>query len=149
MGEFGEEAKYVIAFDPLDGSSNIDVNVSVGTIFSIHRRLPQFERTDERQFCRAGAARRWPVIFYMGPARFWFLAGATTSMSLLWTRAWANFYSRGEKMTMPKECKIYSVNEGNFNKFQPQDRQFIVYLKDNKNVPTATSVPWSRIFTVI
>ena len=33
---------------------------------------------------------------------------------------------------MPKECKIYSVNEGNFNKFQPQDRQFIVYLKDNK-----------------
>ena len=33
---------------------------------------------------------------------------------------------------MPKECKIYSVNEGNFNKFQPQDRQFIVYLKDDK-----------------
>ncbi len=47
-------ARYVIAFDPLDGSSNIDVNVGVGTIFSVHKRLDGLSAADEKQFLQAG-----------------------------------------------------------------------------------------------
>jgi fructose-1,6-bisphosphatase I len=46
--------KYVIAFDPLDGSSNIDVNVSVGTIFSVHKRLDGLAPGDAKQFLQPG-----------------------------------------------------------------------------------------------
>lgn len=45
----GKDARYVIAFDPLDGSSNIDVNVSIGTIFSIHRRIGMVLKTSFRK----------------------------------------------------------------------------------------------------
>jgi len=46
--------KYIVHMDPLDGSSNIDVNISIGTIFSIHNRLPDIDRVDERQFLQKG-----------------------------------------------------------------------------------------------
>jgi len=55
MGDDGKDAKYIIAFDPLDGSSNIDVNVGIGTIFSIHRLRTNCERTSERQFFQKGS----------------------------------------------------------------------------------------------
>jgi fructose-1,6-bisphosphatase I len=48
------DGKYVIAFDPLDGSSNIDVNISVGTIFSVHKKLADVPAGDERQFLQKG-----------------------------------------------------------------------------------------------
>ena len=97
MGEFGEEAKYVIAFDPLDGSSNIDVNVSVGTIFPsigvcLNLSEPMSGSFAER--AQPGAGRLYFIWVQHG---FGFLVGATMFMSLLWTRAWANFYSRGRK----------------------------------------------------
>ncbi|HEY5152955.1 MAG TPA: class 1 fructose-bisphosphatase [Candidatus Saccharimonadales bacterium] len=47
-------ANYVIAFDPLDGSSNIDVNVGIGTIFSVHKKLDGVPAGDERQFLQPG-----------------------------------------------------------------------------------------------
>ena len=49
--EFEKDGKYVVTMDPLDGSSNIDVNVSIGTIFSIYRRLtPQGHKAEEKDF---------------------------------------------------------------------------------------------------
>lgn len=48
------DARYVIAFDPLDGSSNIDVNIPVGTIFSVHKKLADVPANDERQFLQKG-----------------------------------------------------------------------------------------------
>ncbi len=132
MGEFGEEAKYVIAFDPLDGSSNIDVNVSVGTIFSIHRRLPQFERTDERQFLQSGRSQALAGYILYGSSTVLVFSWGHNVHEFTLDQGLGEFLLSREKIIMPKECKIYSVNEGNFNKFQPQDRQFIVYLKDDK-----------------
>src|SRR6185312_580201 len=49
-----DSGKYIIIFDPLDGSSNIDVNVNVGTIFSIHRRLPSAEGVLDASILQAG-----------------------------------------------------------------------------------------------
>ena len=50
----GKSAKYVVLFDPLDGSSNIDVNVSIGTIFSIYRRKTEEGLVNESDFLQKG-----------------------------------------------------------------------------------------------
>lgn len=132
MGDFGEGAKYVISFDPLDGSSNIDVNVSVGTIFSVHRRLPQYERADERQFLQSGRGQVLAGYILYGSSTVLVFSWGNNVHEFTLDQGLGEFLLSREKMTMPKTCKIYSVNEGNFNKFQPQDRQFIVHLKDDK-----------------
>ncbi len=132
MGDFGKDAKYVIAFDPLDGSHNVELNLPVGTIFSVQRRLDEFDRTDERQFLQ--------------PGRNQVLAGYILySMSTVLVFSWGNgvyeftldqsfgeFLLTREKMTIPNECKLYSFNEG-YNKYlSVGDKKFVDYLRDEK-----------------
>ena len=67
-----QNAKYVVAIDPLDGSSNIDVNVSIGTIFSIYRRVtPLGTEPTIRISCRAGRNKSRRATFCSGRPRFW------------------------------------------------------------------------------
>ncbi len=133
MGENGNDAKYVIAFDPLDGSANVDVNLSVGTIFSVNKLLPEFSRTDERQFFQPG--RDQVLAGYI-------LYGASTVMVFSWgsgvyeftlDQGLGEFFLSREKMTIPDVCKIYSFNEGNFKYLSARDKKFIEYLKGEKN----------------
>ena len=68
-----EHAKYVVLMDPLDGSSNIDVNVSVGTIFSIYRRVtPVGTPVTEEDFLQPGTNRLRQVTWYTAPLPCWF-----------------------------------------------------------------------------
>ena len=67
-----ETGKYIIVFDPLDGSSNIDVNVNVGTIFSVLRRLPAELGTLEESILHRGFGRSRLDMWCMDPQRCWF-----------------------------------------------------------------------------
>lgn len=129
--------KYVLLMDPLDGSSNIDVNVSVGTIFSIYRRVTE-----------PGT----PVTLedFLQPGRNQVAAGYIvygTSTMLVYTTghgvngftlnpAMGTFYLSHPNMQFPEDGKIYSVNEGNYTHFPQGVKDYIKYCQqEGENRP--------------
>ncbi len=132
--------KYVVLIDPLDGSSNIDVNVSVGTIFSIYRRVTP-----------AGT----PVTLedFLQPGRDQVAAGYIiygTSTMLVYTTghgvngftlnpAIGTFYLSHLDMKFPERGTIYSVNEGNYSHFPDGVKKYIKYCQEEKEDRPYTS----------
>ncbi len=130
MCEDGQVGKYVIAFDPLDGSSNIDVNVSIGTIFSVYKKLENIEPNDEKQFLQSGKNQILAgYILYGSSTVLVFSFGSGVYEFTLDNESDEFLFSR-EKMVLPEECKYYSVNEGNTKYFKEKDQKFVEYLKD-------------------
>lgn len=122
-------ARYVIAFDPLDGSSNIDVNVSIGTIFSVHNKLDGVPAGDERQFLQPGKDQ--VLAGYI-------LYGSSTMLVFSWGDGVHEFtldVDLGEFMLsnahvkMPGETPYYSVNEGYSDCMAKADRAYLSMLK--------------------
>ena len=110
--------KYAILFDPLDGSSNIDANVSVGTIFSIYRRvspdgrpgtLEDLLQPGHRQIC-AG------YVVYGSSTMLVYTTGNGVHGFTL-DPSYGEFVLSHPNMKIPKKAKIYSVNESNFAKW--------------------------------
>jgi fructose-1,6-bisphosphatase I len=104
-------ARHVIAFDPLDGSSNIDVNVGIGTIFSVHKKLDGMPAGDVRQFLQAG--RDQVLAGYI-------LYGSSTMLVFSWgdgVHAFTldvdlgEFILSNEHVKIPDECPYYTFNE--------------------------------------
>ena len=123
------KAKYVIAFDPLDGSSNIDVNVSVGTIFSVHKKLDGIPAGDERQFLQRG--RDQVLAGYV-------LYGTSTMLVFSWGDGvheftldvdLGEFLLSNARLTAPAECPYYSVNEAYASFMAKKDQDYLIKLK--------------------
>lgn len=124
--EVSKGSKYVCLFDPLDGSGNIDVNVSIGTIFSIYRRItPIGSVADKSDFLQPGVKQ---------VAAGYIVYGSST-MLVIGTRRGVNGFtldpSIGEfclshpDMKCPETGKIYSVNHGNFFQYSDGVRKYI------------------------
>lgn len=126
-------SKYVLLMDPLDGSSNIDVNVSIGTIFSIYRRVtPLGQPCSIDDFLQPGNK----IV-----AAGYIIYGSSTMMVYATKRAVNGFTldpSVGEfclshpNIKCPENGKIYSVNDGNFNHFAKGIQEYI-QLCQSKN----------------
>lgn len=123
------DAHYIIAFDPLDGSSNIDVNVSVGTIFSVHKKLEGFPAGDERQFLQLG--RDQVLAGYV-------LYGTSTMLVFSWGDGaheftldvdLGEFLLSDDHLQMPADCPYYSVNEGYSAHMSEHDQAYLGKLK--------------------
>lgn len=124
--EVSKKSKYVCLFDPLDGSANIDVNVSIGTIFSVFRRVtPLGTRVTLEDFLQPG--NRQVAAGYM-------IYGSSTMMVYATRRGVNGFTldpSIGEwclshpDIRCPEQGKIYSVNHGNFFKYTEGVKQYI------------------------
>lgn len=134
--EISNKSKYVCLFDPLDGSSNIDVNVSIGTIFSVYRRVSELGKpATEADFLQAG--NRQVAAGYV-------VYGSST-MLVYATRRGVNGFtldpSIGEftlshpDIKCPPNGKLYSVNHGNFYKYEEGVKQYITACqkKDKTN----------------
>lgn len=133
MGGENKEAKYIIAFDPLDGSSNIDVNVSIGTIFSIHEKLPEYKATDPRQFFQLGKDQVLAgYILYGSSTVLIFSYGNGKVHEFTLDPDTGDFFLSNEAIRVPEKCKYYSVNESYTQYFTSKDREFIAYLKKEK-----------------
>jgi fructose-1,6-bisphosphatase I len=127
------DAKYVIAFDPLDGSSNIDVNVSVGTIFSVHSKKDTIPAGDERQFLQSG--RDQVLSGYI-------LYGSSTILVFSWGEGvheftldvdLGEFLLSDEHLKIPAEYPYYSVNESYSAFMAPKDQQYVATLREKTN----------------
>lgn len=124
-----ESAEYVVAFDPLDGSSNIDVNVSIGTIFSVHKRIAGAASSDTVHFLQAGRDQ-----VFAG----YVLYGSSTVLVFSWGNGVheftldpniGEFFLSKESIRLPDTCGIYSVNESNKRYMQEKDVAFINELQ--------------------
>lgn len=124
------EGKYIVNFDPLDGSSNIDANVSVGTIFSILRKDDQHSG-DEMYACMQKGSRQVAAgyIIYGSSTMFVYTTGQGVHGFTLDSNV-GEFILTHPYMKIPPRGKIYSVNEGNAKKWEEGIRRYIDYLKE-------------------
>ncbi len=104
-----DTGKYIIIFDPLDGSSNIDVNVNVGTIFSVHKRLP--EGTLERSILQAGTQQVAAGYVVYGPSTVLVYTTGHGVHGFTLDPTIGAFVLSHERMRMPEKGPYYSVNE--------------------------------------
>jgi fructose-1,6-bisphosphatase I len=125
--EEGKDAKYVIAFDPLDGSSNIDVNVSIGTIFSIHRRV----NSDVSDFLQEGYKQVAAGYVIYGSSTMLVLSTGNGVNGFTLDPAVGMYLLSHPNMKIPEKGKIYSINESNDKKWIDAGlKEYIESLKD-------------------
>lgn len=132
--------KYVVLIDPLDGSSNIDVNVSVGTIFSIYRRVtPVGTPVTMEDFLQKGSKQvAAGYIIYGTSTMLVYTTGAGVNGFTL-NPAIGSFYLSHPNMKFPEDGHIYSVNEGNYLQFPQGIKNYIKYCQKEEGDRPYTS----------
>ena len=120
--------KYVLMFDPLDGSTNIDVNISIGTIFSVHQRLSKEEPGLDD--CLQPGTRQVAAgyVIYGSSTMFVYTTGSGVHGFTLDPTV-GEFFLSHPKIRMPERGKIYSVNEGNQARWTQPVRDWVHGLK--------------------
>lgn len=122
--------KYVVLMDPLDGSSNIDVNVSVGTIFSVFRRVTplgtpvQMEDFLQKGICQVAAG----YVIYGTSTMLVYTTGHGVNGFTL-NPAIGTFYLSHPNMQYSKDGSIYSINEGNYVHFPQGVKNYLKYCQ--------------------
>jgi len=122
--------KYVVLFDPLDGSSNIDANVSVGTIFSIYSRVTPEGRPGKLEDClQPGKKQICAGYVVYGSATMLVYTTGNGVHGFTLDHSYGEFVLSHPNMQMPKKGKIYSVNESNFDYWEQGVKNYISYIK--------------------
>jgi fructose-1,6-bisphosphatase I len=122
--------KYVLMFDPLDGSTNIDANISIGTIFSIYRRLsPEGPGTLEDCLQPGSEQVAAGYIVYGSSTILVYTAGHGVHGYTL-DPSFGEFILSHENIRIPQKGKIYSINEGNRRYWHKELKDYINFLQD-------------------
>ncbi len=138
--EISKGAKYVIAMDPLDGSSNIDVNVSVGTIFSIYRRKSLSGPGTIEDFMQRGTEQvAAGYVIYGSSCMLVYTTGKGVNGFTL-DPSIGEFCLSHPNMETAKDGLIYSINEGNYLHFPDGVKKYIKYCQEEDKV---TKRPYS------
>ena len=131
---------YVVLIDPLDGSSNVDVNVSVGTIFSIYRRVtPAGTPVKIEDFLQKGVNQvaAGYVIYGSSTVLVYTTGNGVNGFTL--DPSVGTYFLSHPNMTYSKTGKIYSVNEGNYAKFPQGVKEYIKYCQEEEGNRPYTS----------
>lgn len=134
ISDAGEHGKYIVLFDPLDGSSNINANVNIGTIFSIMERPAKAHNDDVKSHvlqpgCKQVAA---GYVIYGSSTVLAFTAGFGVHMYTLDPSIGA-FVLAQQNVQMPKDGKIYSVNEGNRRQFPDAYKNYLDWVESDES----------------
>lgn len=139
--ERGRNAKYVILTDPLDGSSNIDVNVAVGTIFSIYRRVsPIGTPVTLEDFLQPGNRQVAAGYIVYGSSTMLVYTTGNGVNGFTYDPSLGVFCLSHENIQIPQSGKIYSINEGQYLKFPMGVKKYIKYCQEEDK---ATSRPYT------
>lgn len=140
-GERAVNGKYVVLMDPLDGSSNIDVNVSVGTIFSIYRRItPIGTPATEEDFLQPGNKQVAAGYVIYGSSTMLVYTTGYGVHAFTYDPSLGVFCLSQEKLRFPIKGNIYSINEGNYIKFPLGVKKYIKYCQEQDE---ATQRPYT------
>ncbi len=129
----GPAHSYVVQMDPVDGSSNIDVAVTIGSIFGIWRRSPG-EAVSEPLLLRPGREQAAAVYVVYGSSTVMVAAtpGAVNGFTL--DGVSGDFVLTHPAITIPEKCEYYSTNEGNFGKLDARTREAVSRLRDSHSL---------------
>ena len=124
--------QYVVAIDPLDGSSNIDVNVSIGTIFSIYRRKsPVGGPISKQDYLQKGNEQVAAGYILYGSSTMLVYTTGNGANGFTYEPSLGEFFLSHQDMSIPVDGKIYSINEGSYNSFEDGVKNYIEYCRDN------------------
>ena len=131
--ELNNKSKYIIAIDPLDGSSNIDANVSIGTIFSVYRRKSEpgtsVTREDLLQPGRDQVAAGY--LLYGSSTMLVYTTGHGVC-GFTYEPSLGDFFLSHRNMRIPEDGSTYSVNEGYYYDFAPGVQRYIDQCKEQR-----------------
>jgi fructose-1,6-bisphosphatase I len=125
--------KYAIAIDPLDGSSNIDVNVSIGTIWSIHRRVTDGDQGEPSDVLQSGTRQLAAGYVIYGSSTMLVYTVGRGVHGFTLDPSVGEFFLSHRNIRMPKRGTIYSVNEGNFPYWSAETQEWVKALKGKDN----------------
>ena len=132
--------KYVVLIDPLDGSSNIDVNVSVGTIFSIYKRVtPVGTPVELKDFLQPGNQQVAAGYVVFGTSTMLVYTSGHGVNGFTLNPAIGTFYLSHPNFKYPDDGKIYSINEGNYVHFPQGVKDYLKYCQEEKDNRPYTS----------
>ena len=128
---FQRKAKYIVCMDPLDGSSNIDVNVSIGTIFSIYRRKSEIGTpSTEEDFVQPGTDQVAAGYILYGSSTMLVYTTGLGVTGFTYDPSIGEFFLSHRKIIMPQQGRTYSINEGNYLNFPAGVKQYIKYCQE-------------------
>ena len=133
--------QYIILFDPLDGSSNIDANISVGTIFSIHRRLESKPGCDLSDFLQQGNQQvAAGYVIYGSSTMFVYTTGHGVHGFTLDPEV-GEYVLSHENIRIPDTCKCFSANETNYARWDEPTKRFadLIRYDDEERYGKTTS----------
>lgn len=119
--------KYVVAFDPLDGSSNIDINGQIGTIFSIYRALDSVPHHSEVQFHQQGSKQVCAGYVLYGPSTLLAMTTGNGTRCFTLDSTQGNFLLTADKIQIVKDTQEFAINMSN-SRFWNEDMH--CYIED-------------------
>jgi len=129
--DLNNEGNYVIAIDPLDGSSNIDVNVSIGTIFSIYRRVsPVGQPIQQEDILQSGGEQVAAGYILYGSSTMLVYTTGHGVNGFTYESTLGEYVLSHPDMSFPETGRIYSINEGSSNSFSEPVNSYIQFCKD-------------------
>ncbi|RFP66552.1 class 1 fructose-bisphosphatase [Hymenobacter lapidiphilus] len=125
------QGKYVVAIDPLDGSSNIDVNVSIGTIFSIYRRVSPTGSEGTAQDCMQTGTHQVAAgyVIYGSSTMMVYTTGNGVN-GFTYEPSLGELFLSHPNIQIPATGKVYSVNEGTSEYFSEGMKNYVAYCKE-------------------
>ncbi len=130
---FSANSKYVVLFDPLDGSSNIDVNASIGTIFSIYRRVSELGKPCTiEDFTQPGNRQMAAGYIIYGSSTMFVYATRLGVNGFTLEPSIGEFCLSHANMKCPETGKYYSLNQGNTCKYSEGMNAYLDYCMENK-----------------
>ncbi|MFQ5630871.1 MAG: class 1 fructose-bisphosphatase [bacterium] len=121
--------RYVLLYDPLDGSSNIDANVSIGTIFSIHRKVSEGDRGSLEDCLQPGYKQAGAGYVIYGSSTMLVYTAGNGVFGFTLDPSVGEFLLSHDNIKTPRRGKIYSVNEGNYKNWHEGTQNYIKYVK--------------------
>lgn len=139
--EAGVNGKYIVLIDPIDGSSNIEVNVSIGTVFAIYRRVtPVGQAAKTQDFLQTGRQQIAAGYVIFGSSTMLVYSTGNGVNGFTYDPAVGVFYLSHPDLQIPKQGTTYSINEGNYAYFSDAAKAYVNYCKE---VDKDTDRPYS------
>jgi len=139
--DLSRDGKYIVCMDPLDGSSNIDVNVSIGTVFSIYRRISEVGTSSVLEdFLQRGTEQVAAGYVLYGSSTMLVYTTGLGVTGFTYDPSIGEFFLSHRDIRTPENGSTYSVNEGNYLEFPSGVKQYIKYCQE---IDEATSRPYT------
>ncbi len=129
LSENCPRGKYLLLYDPVDGSSNIYVDVTIGSIFSIRRGDPEHGHPGNSEFLRPGTEQLAAGYVVYGPSTMFVYADETSVDGFTLDRSVGEFFLTHPNLRIPTGGGSYSVNEANFDRWSPRQQKLVEMLR--------------------